>query len=146
MRESTACSLLCLALLACDESGRPSDASAEGDATADAAGLDASVGGGVDAAPEPERECNIVAPTACEQPEPTYANVQPIFEERCIGCHSGEPGGPWPLTSYPHVAGWFAEIRAAMLTCAMPPADSGVSMPDAERDQVLAWLRCGYPP
>jgi hypothetical protein len=29
--------------------------------------------------------------------------------------------------------------------CSMPPEDAGTVMTNAERVQVLDWLRCGYP-
>jgi uncharacterized membrane protein len=49
------------------------------------------------------------------------------------------------LSAYQHVADWVAEIRAHMLTCTMPPVDSGVSMTREERQLILSWIRCGYP-
>jgi uncharacterized membrane protein len=65
--------------------------------------------------------------------------------ERCdeCGCHSGDPAGPWPLTSYEHVAEWASEIRAQMAACTMPPADAGSGMPPEEREKILLWIRCG---
>ncbi len=90
-------------------------------------------------------ECDVVAPTSCPEPKPTYADVEPIFQERCVGCHAGIPDGPWPLTDYGHVSAWFGEIRGAMLSCSMPPADAGIEMPTEERDLILLWIRCGFP-
>lgn len=124
-----------------DDSDAPSDGGASGlpDHAHDPPdGADDLDGG----APE---TCDVMAPTACPDPPPRYADVQPIFQERCIGCHSGMPDGPWPLTSYAHVASWFGEIRGVMLTCAMPPADAGISMPTEEREEILTWIRCGFP-
>jgi hypothetical protein len=88
--------------------------------------------------------CEVRAPTECSQPDLTYADVAPIFERRCVSCHDGSADF-WPLTQYSHVADWFIEVRAAMLTCAMPPPDAGVTMPASERETVLQWIRCGYP-
>jgi hypothetical protein len=145
MRRLLACSLL-LAAIACDSSGNGSDAAIpHPDAGHDDSGVEPGDGGAHADAEPPVVQCEVVAPTSCVEPAPRYADVEPIFERRCIGCHFGMAGGPWPLTSYPHIASWFAEIRAAMLTCAMPPPDSGMTMPDSERDVILAWLRCGYP-
>ena len=90
--------------------------------------------------------CDVVAPTSCPDPAPTYADIEPILEERCIGCHAGIPDGPWPLTSYSHVASWAGQIRAAMMSCAMPPADAGIDMPTEERELILLWIRCGFRP
>lgn len=90
--------------------------------------------------------CEVPAPTACPDPKPTYADdIAPIIERRCLTCHYGEPDGPWPLTSYGHVADWHDGIFAVMLNCAMPPPASGMAMPVAERVRVLEWLRCGLP-
>ncbi len=89
--------------------------------------------------------CEVTAPTSCPSPSPRYADVEPIFAERCFGCHDGS-GDQWPLTSYEHVADWFAEIRGMLLACTMPPPDSGVPMSVEEREQILGWIRCGFPP
>jgi hypothetical protein len=32
-----------------------------------------------------------------------------------------------------------------MLSCAMPPPDSGLTMPVEEREALLRWIRCGRP-
>jgi len=91
-------------------------------------------------------ECAPVAPTACPDPAPHYADVAPIFQQRCAGCHTtAVKDAPWPLDDYEHVADWATFIRDELLQCAMPPADSGVGMPPEERDAILVWVRCGYP-
>jgi hypothetical protein len=89
-------------------------------------------------------ECDVMVPQ-CPDPPVTYGDVEPIFTERCTGCHAGVSGGPWALTSYGHVSGWTVEIRAAMLSCSMPPADAGIEMSVGEREEILAWIRCGFP-
>lgn len=103
--------------------------------------------GGVD----PERdsgvepiECNVVAPTACTDPNLKYADVQPIIQTHCVSCHDGTQD-QWPLTSYSHVADWYDDIRSRLLTCGMPPPDSEVTMTTDERETILHWIRCGYP-
>lgn len=121
-----------------NDSGNP-DASPQDGGGPDAAASDAAP---VDAEVVPS--CEIVAPLECEEPAPTYEDVRPIFSARCVACHNGA-GEEWPLTSYQHVADWSGEIRAQMLGCTMPPPDSGLRMPDAERDLILRWLRCGFP-
>lgn len=88
--------------------------------------------------------CDVVAPTACPDPMPRYADVEPIFQQRCLSCHDGK-GKEWPLVDYAHIASWFREIQAAMLQCKMPPLDSGVTMPVEEREAILAWIRCDLP-
>jgi hypothetical protein len=98
-------------------------------------------GGGL--TPQP---CSLTAPTECPSSDLRYATVEPIFRERCVVCHAGMPGGPWPLNSYGHVASWRDTIRAALLTCAMPPADSGMIIPPEDSRLILEWIRCGMPP
>lgn len=87
--------------------------------------------------------CEVEAPRACQEPKPTYSDVEPIFKDRCVICHNGKAGGPWPLTTYGHVADWQNEIRDQVSRCTMPPADAGVAISDAERLEILMWLRCG---
>jgi hypothetical protein len=89
--------------------------------------------------------CTATAPTACPEPSPRYADVEPIFMERCVTCHGGVVGGPWPLTTHGHIATWANEIRGELLDCTMPPADAGAPMTDDEREAILVWLRCGFP-
>jgi hypothetical protein len=100
---------------------------------------------------EPERrqlrlDGRRAAPTECPSPDLVYASVEPILRERCVVCHAGLPGGPWPLDTYGHVATWRDTIRAALLACAMPPSDSGMSIPPEESQRILEWIRCGMPP
>jgi hypothetical protein len=75
-----------------------------------------------------------------------YADVEPVLAERCLSCHLGQQGGPWPLTTYSHVTSWRDEIRAALLTCAMPPPEEAPPLPQAESLLILTWIRCGMPP
>ncbi|HEX8699654.1 MAG TPA: hypothetical protein VF815_12500 [Myxococcaceae bacterium] len=89
--------------------------------------------------------CPVPAPTSCPDPAPRYADVEPIFERRCIVCHAGEPGGPWSLKGYGHVADWQDTIRPHVRECTMPPEDAGISMTLEERLAILTWIRCGLP-
>ncbi len=90
--------------------------------------------------------CSVTAPTACPDPAPHYADVAPIFQRRCIICHSGAVDGPWPLTNYEHIADWQDIIRGDMLDCTMPPVDAGVPITREERMAILTWIRCALPP
>jgi hypothetical protein len=90
-------------------------------------------------------ECNLTAPVECTDRSLSYANVQPIIMERCLSCHDGAHG-QWPLTTYDHVVDWFAEIRGMVLACTMPPPAAQIPMTTEEREVILLWLRCGYPP
>lgn len=89
--------------------------------------------------------CEVVAPTSCPDPEPRWADIEPIVDRVCVVCHHGAIAGPWPLTTYQHVADWQNEIRGAMLNCNMPPPDDDVRITPAERALILEWLRCGLP-
>ncbi len=89
--------------------------------------------------------CAPTAPAACPDPMPHYPDVAPIFERRCASCHTGITDAQWPLNTYEHVADWATVVRDELLQCAMPPSDSGVTLPAEERDQILVWVRCGYP-
>jgi len=98
---------------------------------------------------DPERKpfaCDVTLPTACPDPMPHYADVQPIFERRCATpCHSDTSTGPWPLTSYQDVADWYDVIRDTVGECSMPPRDSGQTLPSDESQAILTWIRCGFP-
>jgi hypothetical protein len=119
------------------DAGAPGEAAA--DAGADPDGADSGVTAG-----STFGDCDVTAPTACSDPPLRYADVESIFSERCTSCHGGSDGR-WPLTTYQHVADWYAEIRGQMLSCGMPPPSSGLAMPRAERERVLLWIRCGFP-
>ena len=89
--------------------------------------------------------CAPNLPTSCTDPAIRYADVEPILQERCVICHYGKEMGPWPLTSYQHVADWANEIRGQVSKCTMPPVDAGGVMTNEERDRLLLWVRCGAP-
>lgn len=74
-----------------------------------------------------------------------YRDVAPIFENRCVACHAESTTGPWPLTDYAHIASWQDPIRAQLLTCSMPPPESGCSVSTEESERILTWIRCGLP-
>jgi hypothetical protein len=118
---------------------RKSDADAAADATSEAS-ADAAV---PDAAARVV--CNVQAPTACPEPAPRYADVAPVFTQRCVVCHSPMWTGPWPLDEYGHLADWQSDIRSHLLDCTMPPPDAGIPLPEEESLLILTWLRCGLP-
>lgn len=89
--------------------------------------------------------CLVSPPTECPDPAPKYADVVPVLEQKCVTCHSGVAGGPWPLTDYDHVASWQNEIRGELVSCSMPPLDAGAHITEDERTLILTWLRCGAP-
>lgn len=89
--------------------------------------------------------CTVTAPSTCPDPAPRYSDVQPIFEQHCVTCHFESQTGPWPLTDYAHVASWQDTIRAELLSCSMPPPESGCRLPKAASELILSWIRCGLP-
>jgi hypothetical protein len=120
-----------LALLACDtDSDR--DANDAGGAELD--------GGG-----QPPPPCTIEAVTSCPEPAPRYADVAPIFKQRCASCHVANWSGPWPLDTYQHVADWADVVRDMVRTCTMPPPEAGMPLPNEEAEQILTWIRCNTP-
>jgi len=90
--------------------------------------------------------CNVTPPTSCPDPPLHYPDVAPIFQERCVTCHYGAPGGPWPLLQYEHVAAWYDVIQGNMLDCSMPPPESLTPMTNEERVAILTWILCGFLP
>ena len=96
--------------------------------------------------------CLMTLPTACPTPPVKYANVQPIFQARCVNmCHNDTTLDPttklplWALSDYKHVSDWQDSIRGMMASCEMPPADAGVPMTIEERRAILEWVKCGVP-
>jgi uncharacterized membrane protein len=131
---------LLIGLVACQSDDESSGTA--GDSAGDGDGDSGTSGGG--------ETCNVTAPTACPSDMPTYADVEPIFQERCVACHVGLGQSElcptcWELTDYSHVASWKQEIKTAMLACDMPPPESGMTMTDSERMTILEWIRCGTP-
>jgi hypothetical protein len=124
-----------------DDPPAPATATDAGAAGQSTAGGSAAGSGGSSSRPE---GCPLTPPTTCPDPKPGYADVKPIFEQRCYSCHDGNHQ-QWPLTTYQHVADWFGEVRAQMIACSMPPASAMSEMTVGERRQILEWIRCGYP-
>jgi len=89
--------------------------------------------------------CADVVTAQCPDPLPRYEEVAPIFEQRCASCHTGVDDAPWPLDNYLDVINWAPVLLDDLQRCTMPPADSGIAMTDGEREQLVTWLRCGYP-
>ncbi|WP_437923356.1 hypothetical protein WMF37_30530 [Sorangium sp. So ce291] len=89
--------------------------------------------------------CAARTPITCPE-DVTYADVAPILEEQCVWCHGQSEDGPWPLTTYEEVAAWRHKIRSDILSCSMPPPDSGFELTADEASLILGWIRCGAPP
>ena len=130
MRSALLVGLVVVGLWGCESDGNGGDGDGDGDMT-----------------------CDVTAPTACPDSMPTYDDVKPIFEEKCIVCHKDDtansqcpmPGICWSLEDRTHITDWTPQVRAAMLNCSMPLPGSGVTMTTTEREEILAWLFCGAP-
>lgn len=83
----------------------------------------------------------------CLEPSPSFANdIVPILDTRCNTCHDGNiPDGPWPLHDLGDVLEWKGLVIESLLDCTMPPPDSGTTLPEVERQRLLAWIACGTP-
>ena len=50
-----------------------------------------------------------------------YSDVLPVFQKRCVPCHTPGGIGPMPLASYNDARPWAAAIRESVLLRRMPP-------------------------
>jgi hypothetical protein len=102
------------------------------------------------AAPGAPPAANVTGATA------DWSTVAPIFERRCLGCHSGEIAGAPRIDDYSVVRRLAPLIRDRVATRAMPPWHvdpevgiyryaNDISLPPAERNTVLAWIDAGLP-
>jgi hypothetical protein len=99
-----------------------------------------------DAVREVEPSCAPGAPDACPGPVPSYSrDLVPILEAKCNGCHTGHDGAPWPLTNYPDVLHWRAQVLAELAGCTMPPPAGTTQLTAGERAALIDWLVCGAP-
>jgi mono/diheme cytochrome c family protein len=90
-----------------------------------------------------------------EESSPTYhADIAPILEGRCVGCHAQGGIGSFPLTSYAEVSA-VAEVVAAVTEArTMPPwkaapghldYSNDPSLTDAQIATIGAWVDAGAP-
>jgi cytochrome c5 len=74
----------------------------------------------------------------------TYADVAPVLETNCLGCHSDPPSGaPFSLASYDEAASRADRIVARAVDgvpSAMPP-----HLDDAEAMLLVEWAEAGAP-
>ena len=90
--------------------------------------------------------CPELAPPVCPDPPARYADVQPIIEQRCVVCHYGAAGGPWPLNTYKDIADWWDVILDDLIRCTMPPPETPSGLTAEERQAFAVWLACGFLP
>ncbi len=135
-----------LAFWGCDSTDSGGDPPGTGGGAGDSA-VDPPADGSVDH--EGGATCvNVAAPTSCPDPPVVFDDVRRIIGQRCsTPCHNGAPanGSQWPLMTYEDMEHWENEIRAALLSCTMPPLDAGVGITADEKLAILTWLKCDLP-
>jgi len=103
--------------------------------------------------------CTAQNPAAPLDPAPAggltyYQDVAPLIASRCVSCHDDGGIAPFPLTTYDEVKSRAAFIRQVVSDRIMPPLppdesngcpklDDPRSMPDSERQQMIAWADGG---
>lgn len=71
------------------------------------------------------------------------ANVLPIIQNSCTasGCHNaGSSNGPGALTTYAEISAAKTQIRAAVLSGAMPKTGS---LTTAQKNSIICWIDAG---
>jgi hypothetical protein len=99
-----------------------------------------------------------LAPTVATHPRLTQvtwnADIAPLIEKRCLGCHVEGGFGPMPLTTYEEARAWSRAIGEQVMERRMPPwpAAPGVgdyandrSLTPLETEILLAWTEGGTP-
>ncbi len=110
----------------------------------------------VDPPREPDPTVAPTADTAAEAPGPTWRDVAPILESRCVGCHLEGEVAPMALDRYETAAAWAPRIADVTRARIMPPylVDPSGScqeftdpawLTDAELDTLEAWADAGAP-
>ena len=92
--------------------------------------------------------CPDDLPASCPSPAPTFsADVAPLIQTHCAGCHS--PGGQEPnplLVSYDTITGSMyrtaSQIETQLANCRMPPSEQP-PLTSEERQTILGWIICG---
>jgi cytochrome c5 len=102
---------------------------------------------GAMARPAVPSACPAPRSTVCPADAPSFATtVVPILDAACNGCHDAAlPDAPWPLHDYGDVQAWRDLITPDLLDCSMPPPDSGTTLSEVDRQQLLTWITCGSP-
>ena len=96
--------------------------------------------------------CVIEPPPATH---PTYADVAPILQQKCLNCHGGANGArPNAFDSYEELRTWLPMIHETLMTKRMPPWDpdpevgkfaNDISLKPAEFRTLIEWIRTGAP-
>lgn len=94
------------------------------------------------------------APAANEDGPTYWRDAEPVLAARCTGCHVEGGIAPFALDTYEAAVPWSALVASAVEGGTMPPwppaqdcasYEHDRSLPDAERDALLAWVAAGSP-
>ncbi|MFT5681624.1 MAG: hypothetical protein ACI8RZ_002530 [Myxococcota bacterium] len=95
--------------------------------------------------------------SASGQPDtaPTWhADVHPIIEHSCVGCHTDDGIGGFSLTTFEAVSEWSIPVAESVASHTMPPWGAGddcnsyqndFSLTEQEIDTILLWVESGTP-
>lgn len=85
----------------------------------------------------------------------SYAKeIRPIFEDRCVSCHSGAGGFKPDLTEYRRIKNWTSMIRETLFTDRMPPFsadtfygeyENDISLTPDQKRLLVDWIDQGAP-
>ena len=83
----------------------------------------------------------------------SYAEVAPIVEKHCAGCHSAKPTHPEfeqpplgvVLDSYGHTKALAPRIKAVAVDSEVMPLGNSTGMTEEEREKLGAWIAAGTP-
>ncbi|HEY2218884.1 MAG TPA: hypothetical protein VGH35_06055 [Gaiellaceae bacterium] len=100
--------------------------------------------------------CLVFAATVSGGPSVTYANVAPIFADKCAGCHTVGGIAPFPLTTARDARKYADLIAAVTQARIMPPWPPGVDSPafvgqshrrltGPELGAIAQWVKEGAP-
>jgi len=83
-------------------------------------------------------------PVDCSGAPKTFAaDVRPIIQSRCGGCHgAGSGNGPGALTTYTEISNAKTAIRAAIESGRMP---QGGTLTAAQKAAIICWVDNGAP-
>ena len=96
----------------------------------------------------PPQDCPDDLPPSCPTPAPTFsADVAPLIQTYCAGCHSAGGQEPTPsLVNYSGITGPMgrtaSDIEYELNRCGMPKPGSP-QLTSEQRRTILGWIICG---
>jgi hypothetical protein len=96
--------------------------------------------------PPPVDTCPNDVPATCPSPVPSYAaDVAPVIQLRCGGCHTaGGIEAFRPFDTYEQVLTYRLGMLYQLSQCLMPPFDQPQPTA-AERQIIFGWIKCDSP-